>query len=44
MHSEMFITREDDIMFSIFMVIVLVIFGWMLWVGLDEDDDLGDDD
>ena len=31
--------EEDDIMFSIFMIVVLVIFGWMLWVGLDEDDD-----
>ena len=44
MRFEMYITREDDIMFSIFMVIVLVIFGWMLWVGLDDSDDRGDDD
>jgi hypothetical protein len=36
--------EEDDIMFSIFMIIVLVIFGWMLWVGLDDSDDWGDDD
>lgn len=35
--------EEDDIMFSIFMIIVLVTFGWMLWVGLD-DSDWGDDD
>ena len=34
--------EEDDIMFSIFMILVLVIFGWMLWVGLG--DDWGDDD
>ena len=36
--------EEDDIMFSIFMIVVLIIFGWMLWIGLGDDGDWGDDD